>query len=89
MHAACEEAEGVKATAAGFVVRAARLLIAELGASQDGAGTREVTLTVVRVKRQRGDQCVGGVADLAERDQRIFPPAAARSGRPRRDDSPC
>ena len=34
-----EEAEGVEATAAGFVVRAARLPIAELSAGQDGAGT--------------------------------------------------
>ena len=38
-HMAREEAEGVEATAAGFVVRAARLPIAELSAGQDGAGT--------------------------------------------------
>ena len=81
-----EEPEGVKATAAGLVVRAARLSIAVLRTLQDGAGTFQVTLPVVGVKRQRSDQCVGGVADLAERDRRVFPPEAARSGGPRRDD---
>jgi hypothetical protein len=55
MHAACEEAEGVEATAASFVMRAARLLIAELGALEDGAGTLQVTLPMICVKRQRGD----------------------------------
>ena len=89
MHAAREEPESVEATAAGFVVRAARLLIAELGAGQDGTGTVQVAFAVVGVKRQRGDQCVGGVADLAERDQWVFPPEAARFDGPRRDDSPC
>jgi hypothetical protein len=86
MHAAREEAESMKATAAGFGVRAARLLIAKLGPLQDDAGTLQVTLPVVRVKGQRGDQSVGGVADLAERDQRVFPPEAAQFGAPRRDD---
>ena len=89
MHSAREESEGVEATAAGFTVRAARLLIAELGAGQDGAGTLQVMRPMVRIKRQRGDQCVGGVADLAQCDQRVFPPEAARSDGPRRDDSPC
>ena len=82
----CEEAEFMQATAAGFVVRAAGLLIAMLGALQDDAGSLQVTLPMVFVKRQRGDQRVGGVADLAERDQRIFPPAVVRFGGPRRDD---
>ena len=81
-----EEAESVEATAAGFIVRAARLLIANLRAFQDGAGPREVTLAVIGVKRQRADQGVGGVADLAEREQWVFPPAAARCDGPRRDD---
>ena len=81
-----EESEGVEAPAAGFVVRAACLPIAMLRAHQDGAGTLQMTLSVVCVKRQRGDQCVGGVADLAERDRRVFPPEAAGSGGPRRDD---
>ena len=79
----------MEATAAGFVVRAARLLIAKLGACQDGAGPLKVTLTVIGVKGQRGDQGGGGIADLAEGDQWIFPPEAARFGGPRRDDSPC
>ena len=36
MHAAREEAQGVEATAAGFEVRATCLLVATLGALQDG-----------------------------------------------------
>jgi hypothetical protein len=76
----------MEATAASFVVRAACLLIAELGTSQNGAGTLQVTLLVICVKRQRGDEGVGAVADLAECDQWIFPPEAARFGGPRRDD---
>ena len=85
-HAAREEAEGVEATAARFVMRAARFLIAELGARQDDADTLQVSLPVIGVKRPRGDHCIGGVADLAEADQWVFPPEAARSGGPRRDD---
>jgi hypothetical protein len=38
-------------TATGFVVRAAGLLIATLGAFQDGGGALHVTLPVVSVKR--------------------------------------
>jgi len=38
-------------TATGFAVRAAGLLIATLGAFQDGAGPLQVTLPMVRVKR--------------------------------------
>jgi hypothetical protein len=86
MHATREEAEGMQVTATGFVVRAPSFLIAKLGALQHGAGSLQVALPVVVVKRQRGDQRVGGVADLAERDQRVFPPEAARCGGPRRDD---
>jgi len=86
MYAACEEAKGVEVTAAGFVVRAARLVIAALGAPQDDAGTVQVTLPLLGVKRQGGDQCVGGIVDLAQSDQWIFPPEAARFGGPRRDD---
>src|SRR5262245_35574054 len=54
-HVAREETEGVKATAAGFVVRAARLLVTELGTHQDRADTLQVTFAVVCVKRQRAD----------------------------------
>jgi len=46
-----EESEDVEATTAGFVVRATRLPIAVLRADQDGAGTLQVTLPVVCVKR--------------------------------------
>jgi hypothetical protein len=60
-----------------------------LGALQEDAGTLEVARAVVRVKRQRRDHGVGGLADLAEGDQWISPPEAAPSGVPRRDDSPC
>jgi hypothetical protein len=35
------------------------------------------------IKRQHGDEGVGTVADLAQRDGRIFPPGTARSGGPR------
>ena len=67
-HVACEESKGVEVTAASFIVRAARLLIAKLGPFQDSAGASEVTLAVSGVKGQCGDQSVGGSADLAERD---------------------
>ena len=86
MHVAREESKGVEFATARFVVRAARLLVAKLGASQDSAGALEVTFPMVGVKWKRGDQGVGGIADLAQRDQWVFPPAAARSGGPRRDD---
>ena len=81
-----EEAEGMEATAAGLEMRAARLLVAKLGTHQDRADTLQTPLSVVGVKRQRADQRVGSVADLAQGDRRIFPPAAARSGGPGRDD---
>lgn len=84
-HAAREESKGVEATAAFFGVRMARLLIAKLGAMQDGAGPLQVTRAVIGVKQPCGNQGVGGIADLAERDQWIFPPEAARFGGPRRD----
>ena len=84
-----EEAEGVEATAAGFEVRATCLLVASLGVLQVSGDALEAAGAGFDIKRQRGDQCVGGIADLAERDQRVFPPEAARSGGPRRDDSPC
>ena len=35
---------------------------------------------VFDIKRERSDQGVGGVADLAQRDRPVFPPEAARSG---------
>ena len=85
-HAAREESECVEATAASFVVGAARLLVAKLSACQDDAGTPQVTLPMIGIKRQGGDQGVGGIADLADGNQRVFPPEAARFGGPRKDD---
>ena len=75
----------MEATPPRLVVGAARLLVAKLGALQEEAGTLQVTPPVLGVKRQRGDQGVGGVADLAHGEPRIFPPAAARPGGPGRD----
>jgi hypothetical protein len=46
-----EESQGVEATTAGFPVRAACLLIAELGPKQDGADSIQVTFPVLGVKR--------------------------------------
>ena len=86
MHAAREEAQGVQATAAGFAMGATCLLVARLGALQDGADSFEVGGAVGDIKRQRSDQRVGGVADLTQRDRRVFPPEAARSGGPRTND---
>ena len=76
-HVAGEEAKGVQATAAGFEVRATCLLVANLGVLQVGGDALEVAGAGFDIKRQRGDQCVGSVADLRERDRRVFPPAAA------------
>jgi hypothetical protein len=81
-----EEAEGMQVATAGFVVGATRLAIAALGAQQDGAHPFQAPLPLVSVKRQRADQCVGGVANLAQRDRPVFPPATARSGGPRTND---
>jgi hypothetical protein len=86
MHTAREEAQGVQAAAAGFVVGATRLTIAELGAQQDGTDSFQATPSLVSVKRQRGDQRVGGVANLAQRDCPVFPPGASPSGELRTND---
>ena len=76
----------MQATAAGFEVRTTCLLVARLAAPKDGGDTFEVGGAGFFSKRECKDQRVGGVADLAERDGRIFPPEAARSGVLRRDD---
>jgi hypothetical protein len=70
----------VQALAAGFEMGATCLLVARLGALQDGGDALQVGGAVFDVKRERGNQRVGGVADLAQRDGRVFPPEAARSG---------
>ena len=87
MHAARKEAQGVQATAAGFAMRATCSLVARLGTLQDEGDTLQVGGAVGDIKRERSDQGVGGVADLAQRDGRIFPPEAARCGGLGRDDS--
>jgi hypothetical protein len=76
----------MEATAAGFDMRPTCLLVTRLGALQDGGDTLEVGDASISVKQQRADECVGGVADLAERDGRVFPPRAARSGGPGTND---
>lgn len=86
MHAAREEAQGMQAPAAGFVMRPTRLLVALLRPLQDDADLFEVSHAVDFIKPQRADQSVGGVAHLAQRDRRIFPPAAAGSGGPGTND---
>ena len=80
MHAAREEAESVQATAAGFEMGATRLLVARLGALQDGGDAPQAGGAVFDIKRERSDQRVGAIANLAQRDRRVFPPEAARSG---------
>ena len=83
-----EEVQGVQATATCFEVGATCLLVAPLGALQYGGNAVQVARAAVDLKRQRTDQGVGGSADLAQRQRRIFPPAAAGSGGLGRDDSP-
>ena len=80
MHGAREEAEGVQAPAAACEVGATCLLVTGLGALQVGGDALQVDGAAFGIKRERSDQCVGGVADLAQRDGRVFPPEAARSG---------
>lgn len=69
-----------------FGVRAARLLIAVLGAHQDGADTIQPTLAVVRVKPERADERIRGGSDLTHGDLRIFFPQAAPLGERRISD---
>jgi hypothetical protein len=75
----------VEAAAAGSEMAAAGGLVAGLGALQDDGDALQVEGAIVVVKRKGSDQRVGGVADLAQGDRRIFPPAAAVFGGPRRD----
>lgn len=86
MHSAREEAQGSKSAAAGFEMRAACGLVATLGVFQVSGDASQMNRAVVDIKRQRAHQRVGGVADLAQRDLRVFPPEAAGSGGPRKDD---
>jgi hypothetical protein len=81
-----EEAQGVQTTTPSFEVGATGSLVACLGVLQDGGDALQVGSTGFGIKPQRGDQPIGGVADLAQRDRWVFPPAAAGSGGLRRDD---
>ena len=85
MDAAREEADGAEATATGFGMGAACSLVSSLGVLQVSGDAAQVDRAVFDIKRQRADQRVGGVADLAQGDLRIFPPAAAGFGGPRKD----
>lgn len=65
-----------------FEVRATRLFVACLRPHEDGADTFEVALPLVRVKRQGVHESVGAVANLADCQRWVFPPAAAGFGGP-------
>jgi hypothetical protein len=80
MHAAREEAQCVEASSSGFAMGTTCLLIAFLGTYQDGGDALQVGGAGFDIKRKRSDQSVGGVANLAQRNLRVFPPVAARSG---------
>jgi hypothetical protein len=71
--------------ATAFEVGVTRLFIALLRPHEDGADTFEVALPLVRVKRQGVHESVGAVANLADRQRRVFPPAAAGFGGPGTD----
>ena len=88
MHLACEEALGAQVPAAGFGMGKTCPLVAGLGVFQVGTNALQVSGAGGGIKPQRRDQGVGGVADLTQRDQRIFPPAVVRSDAPGTDDSP-
>ena len=62
----------------------AGLVVARLGADELAAGPVEVILARVQVIRERMDENVRGLVNLADRDEGIFPPEAARFGGPGR-----
>jgi len=72
--------------AAGLGVGATCPLIAGLAVSQDGGDPLQVVRAGFDVKPQCADQCVAGIADLAQGNGRVFPPGVARFDEPRRDD---
>jgi hypothetical protein len=76
----------VEATAARFEVRLTRSLVAGLGIGQVTGDSLQVGGAGCDVKPQRADQGIGGLADLAEREEGIFPPEAVRFGGLGRDD---
>ena len=70
----------------GFAMTTTRGFITGLGTLKNRSRSLEITLTLVGIKHQRKHQRVGGVADLAQGDGRIFPPEAARFGGPKTGD---
>lgn len=70
----------MKSAAAGFTVGVVGLSVAGLGVDEVSADAFQKAGAVVVVKPQGVHQGMGGVADLAQRDGRIFPPAAAPFG---------
>lgn len=88
IHAGSEEPQSVELAAARFGMGATRRFVASLSSTYDFGGALQATVAVFGVKPQRADQRVGGVADLAQRDQRVFPPAVARSDARGKVDSP-
>ena len=64
----------MKVAAASFAMGATCLSVAHLSVLQDGGGALQEGGAGFAIKRKRGDQGVGGIADLAERDQWVFPP---------------
>ena len=63
---------------AGFEVRATRRLVAGLCALEARSRALQIAFAVFGIKPRRVHQCVGGFADLAQRDGWIFPPEAVR-----------
>ena len=80
MYAVQVEIELAQFMAASFGVADAGLLVASLGADELAAGPVEVVLARVQVIRERMDENVRGLVNLADRDEGIFPPEAARFG---------
>lgn len=82
------EIEFAEPSAAGLGVADSRLVVAGLSSYQSSAGAFEAAVSGFRVIRKGADENVGGFVNLADRDQGIFPPGAARFGGPGRGRRP-
>ena len=80
MYAVHVEIEFEQSAAASLSVTDAGLLVASLGADELAAGPVEVIFARVPFIRERMDENVRGLVNLTDRDEWIFPPAAARFG---------
>ena len=76
----------MKSAASVFAVGKVGLLIAGLRVDEIAADAFQKAGAMVFVKPQGVHERMGGVADLAQCDGRIFPPAAAPFGVPRTSD---